>query len=191
MLEVRRLWAVGTILFLSAILASSQVWGEPARDKDKDKELKDWRKGKDGKDDKDDAADRRFAEEMGKSRFLGKPLVLYPRPNGEVLFAWQAQPKLDDTPARPRDYVVLVTTSASMAQGPLNDAIKITESLAAKLNPKDRMAVWTVNTKPRSLTRGFKTGKALNDAVKSLEKEFPAGAVNLKQALNEVLESYD
>ena len=55
----------------------------------------------------------------------------------------------------------------------------------------DRLAVWTANIKPRDLTRGFKSGKALDDAVKELAKEVPLGAVSLKKTLNEALATFE
>src|SRR5262249_10780861 len=89
------------------------------------------------------------------------------------------------------DYLVLIDTSASKAQGPLLEAQNITRELAAKLGANDRMALWTVNLREKKLTNGFKSGKELETALKDLAKEVPLGAVNLKAGLNKAIDSFD
>src|SRR5262249_38482085 len=108
-----------------------------------------------------------------------------------TLFALQVKPKLADAPARPRDVLVLVDTSASKAQGPLALAQKITEELLGKLSAKDRVAIWTANTEAKDLSRGFKPPKDLDGALKALKAELPLGAVNLKKVLAKAADSFD
>src|SRR5262249_14327119 len=118
MVEIRRLTAAGALLAIAAVLTSSTVWGDPA----KDKELKKWRSGAgevirpdDGGPikalDNDTAVDEDIVIE--KNRFADVPVITYQTRTGEWHFALQVQPKLPDEPARPTDYLVLVDTSAS------------------------------------------------------------------------------
>ncbi len=187
MFEARRLLAVGAILGVAAILTCTDVWGEPGRDKD----LKDWRKG-DGKlvkpDDKDAGPP---ADDLNGNRFVDLPVVVYQPDTDVALAGIQIKPKLPDAPVRPKDYLVIVDTSASKAMGPLAIAHQITYHLSKKLGADDRVAIWTANITPKDLTRGFKSGKALEDAVTNLAKEVPMGAVNLKKTLNDALATFE
>src|SRR5262249_12021279 len=132
------------------------------------------------------------------------------------LFWLQVRPTLPDAPALPKDYLVLIDTSASKAAGPLAVSVQIAHELATKLGEQDRMAVWTANVKPRDVSRGFKEARgleaayqallkeaapgtvvarplpaALEDTFKELAKEVPLGAVNLKKTLTEALASFE
>ena len=53
------------------------------------------------------------------------------------------------------------------------------------------MAIWTANLKPRDLSRGFKPGKGLDDALNALAHEVPLGAVDLKKALEQSLATFE
>jgi tetratricopeptide (TPR) repeat protein len=189
MLAARRLTAVAAVLSLTALVAVSHVWGESRRDEEQ------FRK-KQGSTDPRPAradADRQFAEDLQTSRFSDRPLVVYRTPKGETLFALQVKPKLDADPAAgdPCDYLVLVDTSASKAQGPLAIAQELAHALARRLGRADRMALWTINTEAKNLSNkgfGHPSLGDLDDAFKQLDKEFPAGAVNLKDGLAKVLE---
>ncbi len=185
MLPIRRLPAVGVILLLAAILTTARVWSDPRNDKDKG--LKDYHKG--GRVDALGKVDRLAGEET-VNRFADQPLSLYQTTHGETLFALQVQPQLQPLPARPRDVAVLIDTSASKAMGPLAQAIQIAQLLLAKLGADDRLALWTVNTSPRSLSQGFKNARGLENAFKELAREYPSGAANLKQALSTVAKSF-
>jgi hypothetical protein len=185
MIAVRRLFAVGAILALAVAFTQIDVWGEPGRGKKR----KDFHKGESKI--KVATASPDDEVEASASPFADKPVVLYQKKKGETWFALQIKPKLPDAPARPRDYLVLVDTSASKARGPLQIAQNITQELAKKLGAKDRMAIWTVNITSTDLTRGLKGPKALDDAVKRLRAEIPLGAVNLKGALTRAVDAFD
>src|SRR5947209_1929360 len=186
MIEVRRLLAVGAALSLAAVLTCAHVWGGPGQGK----RIEPWRPG-DGRNLTPDERNRQFADDLVGSRFADQPLVLYQGDKGDAAFALQVKPQLADAPARPRDYLVLVDTSASKAQGPLAAAQQIAARLADRLGAGDRLALWTVNLEPKDLSRGFKARPDLDDALKDLAREFPAGAVNLKKALTRALDSFD
>ena len=65
------------------------------------------------------------------------------------------------------------------------------KSLVARLGADDRLALWTVNAKAKNLTRGFRRPAALEEPLKDLAKEYPSGAVNLKDGLTQALASFE
>ncbi len=167
MIQARRLLAVGAILGVAAIFTCSQVWGVPGLFR----ELRNWHKG-DGKIIKPDDRASTFADDLNRNRFSDTPVVVYQADKGEeAIFGLQVLPKLPDSPARPKDYLVIVDTSASKAMGPLTTAGQIARDLAGKLGPDDRMAIWVANIAAKDLTRGFQHGKALDEALAALDKE--------------------
>ncbi len=50
--------------------------------------------------------------EAGDSRFTLNGVQTYQSIKGDAYFALQVQPKLDPTPARPRDYLIMLSTAA-------------------------------------------------------------------------------
>jgi len=185
MTEGRRLLAVGAILALAAIISYSHVWGEPARNKENEK----WRA--EGDKPAATAADRQLGEDLASSKFGQNPVVTYRTQEGETYFALQVKPELSRAAARPRDYLVLIDTSASQARGPLAAAIKITEALTASLGVEDRIAIRTASTKCKELTAGFQHGPNAQGALQALKLEYPAGSTDLKTALKESIASFD
>ncbi len=130
----------------------------------------------------------RVTEELAQSRFSALPTVTYRLRNGETLFAWQVKPVIAAAPARPRDFVVVVDTSASQAGLPLRQARHVIQGLAQAAGPDDRFAVWTANTPKatRPLTKDFVAGNSdeLRNAATALtEVEYGSGAVDLKGAV--------
>jgi tetratricopeptide (TPR) repeat protein len=135
--------------------------------------------------------DRRFTEDLAVSRFSEQTFVTYTSAKGEGYFALQLKPALDAAARRPRDYAVLVDTSASQAQGPLEAAKKLVATLVDRLGPSDRLAIWTVSNEPRSLTeKRFKAKADLAKALKDLNDEYPSGATNLKKGLKEATAAF-
>jgi tetratricopeptide (TPR) repeat protein len=172
---------------VAAIVTGSHLWGGPGLFK----ELRVWHAG-DGKFIKPDDRKSTYADDLASNRFVDTPVVVYQADKAaETLFGLQVLPKLPDSPSRPKDYLVIVDTSASKAMGPLVVAQKITRELAGKIGPDDRMSIWVANINPKDLTRGFKSGKALEEALATLEKEVPLGAVNLKKAVTDGLASFE
>src|SRR5439155_23711901 len=103
------------------------------------------------------------------------------------------KPELAAAPARPRDIMVMVDTSASQAGRPIQQARQIITALAETAAPQDRIAVWTVctptSTKP--LTAGFQPGNSddLRNANATLgEIEYGSGATDLKYAMHHALQ---
>jgi hypothetical protein len=126
------------------------------------------------------------------TRFANKPVVAYQPKAGETIFAWQIKPELAAQPARPRDILVMVDTSASQAGKPIQQARQIITGLADSVGPDDRICIWTVctptSTKP--LTNGFQPGNSddLRNANAALgEIEYGSGATDLKYAMNHAI----
>ncbi len=186
MFAVRRLLAVGSVLALIAVLASTRLWGEtaPERGKVLHNSTGLQRPG-------DDGTGQQIAEELSLSRFADRPLVLYRTEQGETLMALQLKPKLEPVPARPRDYLVLIDTAASMAEGHLTTAQALTKKLVGKLGADDQLALWTVNTRFHDLSNGFQSANKLPAALKKLDEEYPAGAVNLKDSLTKAIDGFN
>ncbi|MDB5312344.1 MAG: hypothetical protein JWO38_6546, partial [Gemmataceae bacterium] len=134
----------------------------------------------------------RVIDELAVTKFSKHPAITYQVRSGETLFAWQVKPTLDPAPARPRDVLVLVDTSASQAGKPLLQARQILSGLAATLTPDDRVSVWTVSTPAatRALTKDFQPAAAddVRAAAAALtEVEYGSGATDLKGGLGKAL----
>ena len=135
----------------------------------------------------------RVTEELAQNRFSQLPTVTYRLHNGETLFAWQVRAELAAGPARPRDVLVMVDTSASQAGLPLRQARQIVQGLADACGPDDRLALWAANTPKttHALTKDFL--EPASDALRKpptaaiTEVEYGSGAVDLKGALEKAL----
>src|SRR5262245_60744231 len=114
MTEVRRVIGAGAFVSLAAFFTCTQVWGDPQRNRDKDPLGRSPDAVRPA-----DRLDRGFAEQAAVNRFTDQPLVIYKTQEGETFAALQLKPELEPTPARPRDILVVLDTSASKAKGPL------------------------------------------------------------------------
>jgi hypothetical protein len=134
------------------------------------------------------------ADDIG-GRFAHQSVVTYQPANGDEHFAMQLQAVLPPSPARARDVLVLIDTTASQAGRPLVNARLVLDELAKVAKADDRLDVWTVNTPDttRSLTSGFKAPKSekLKETSDYLaHKEYAAGAADLKNALMKSLRDF-
>lgn len=188
MTYVRRLKAVGAVLALAALVTNSHVWGESA------KKAPEQRRSSAPKITTEKAEDD-IAEGLANTKFARAAVLTYRTTGGETLFALQIKPKLDPVPERPRDYLVMVDTSASQVKAPLATARALTEALSTALNPEDRIAIWTVNTPAatRDLTRGFRSGKSpqVSEALTALRQEIPLGDTDLKEGLKKAVARFE
>jgi hypothetical protein len=186
MTSMRRLKAFGAFLVLAAVITTAHVWSEPAQQK----------QGKRSRANlSPDPAEQTFVDDLASAKFAKGGVLTYRTSQGELLFALQLKPTLEAVPSRPCDYLIMVDTSASQAQGPLAAAITFAEGLVAELQPSDRASIWTVNipTATKSLSRGFQSGgsDALRDAVSSLKQEVPLGDTDLKGGLKKAMPSFE
>jgi hypothetical protein len=185
MFAVRRFLAVGTVLSLVAVLATSHLWGGP---QGRDKTIMD---STGLQSPQNVSPERSFAQEYALSRFADHPLVLYRTEQGETLMALQVKPAVATGPARPRDYLILVDTASHMAGGHLATAQKLADLLVKQMAPDDQVALWTMNTRSHDLSQGFRSAKELSAAFKKLGEEYPAGAVNLKDGLTKAIDAFN
>jgi tetratricopeptide (TPR) repeat protein len=188
MTSVRRLILAGAFIALAAVLINAHLWGEPSK-----KAPDPWRFN--GRRHALAKAEENFAEDLANSKFARGGLLTYKTTAGDIMFALQIKPKLDPAPARPRDILVMVDTSASQVKGPLSAAINIAEELISHLGAGDHVAVWTVNIPKatRNLTGGFKTADSpqVKDALAKLKQEVPLGDTDLKEGLRRAVETFE
>ena len=186
MFTARRLLAVGPLLTLVGLLATAHLWGKAGRTKTP-------LDSTDPKPPTNTLIDPHADAEMSLSRFADQPLVLYHRPDQkETLLAVQVEPRLKAAPPRPRDYLVLFDTAAHMAGGDFKAAQELTKKFLLRVGAEDRVALWTLNTKYHDLTNGFQPGnKDLSAVLKKLSADYPAGAVNLREALPKAIQLFD
>ncbi|HEV3385479.1 MAG TPA: VWA domain-containing protein, partial [Gemmata sp.] len=134
----------------------------------------------------------RVIEDLAITKFSKLPALTFQLRDGEMLFAWQIKPTVEPIPAKPRDVLVLVDTSASQAGRPLQQARRILSALATSLTPQDRINVWTINTPAatKSLTKSFLAANApevQQVAAALTEVEYGSGATDLKNGLSKAL----
>ena len=134
---------------------------------------------------------------LADSKFANAPLHIYETLKGDRILGLQVQPKLDAVPARKRDYVILVSTSAAQAGPGWIGANQIADAFVQTAQEGDRVAIWAVSTPEATklLTGQMLDAKAdaakLQDALKDLKKRFPNGTTDLKGALTKAIETFD
>jgi len=137
----------------------------------------------------------RLEQDLAHSKFSEKRVLTYKKQDGQELFALQVQPKLEAPAARPRDYLLMLDTSASQAGLPLTFVKRFADQLVEKANPTDRISLWTLNTPQatRSLTEDFKArdSEKVKAAVKKLKEEYPSGDTDLKEGLKRAVASFE
>src|SRR5947209_4995590 len=109
MTKARRLLAVAAVLAAAAVVSSSPSWGDPGERKDRGRLLPE-RKGPLAGAAAAVAPDAEAALVASKCA-QGVPLT-YQTADGETLFALQVQPALEAARPRPRDYLIMICTSA-------------------------------------------------------------------------------
>jgi len=136
----------------------------------------------------------KIIDELAVTKFSALPALTYQVRSGDTLFAWQIKPTLEAAPARPRDVLVIVDTSASQAGKPLHQARQIVSGLAGGLTADDRLNVWTLSTPAatRSLTNEFLAADSEGvkaAAIALTDVEYGSGATDLKGGLAKALAS--
>jgi hypothetical protein len=137
---------------------------------------------------------------LAASKFETSSLVTYQPLEGDLLFALQVKPKVEPGPARPRDYVIMVSNSAAQAGSPRTASLQIVDALLKKLGDRDRVSLWIVSTpdanNTRCLTKGWLSpnadSKKIGAAVTELKTAlYPAGDTDLKTALEGAVGSFE
>jgi hypothetical protein len=187
MTRIRRFGAVGAILSLSAIFTWTLVRGDQGKTPSKLPISSGSKSISDG--------GKNWEEDLARTKFTSNSVLTYRKQDGEQFFALQVKPKLDPAPARPRDYLVMIDTSASQVGLPLRASQKIAEEIVNTAQTNDRISLWTVNIPKatQNLTRGFQAAQseAVKDALNKLKEETPLGATDLKKGLEQATASFE
>jgi hypothetical protein len=188
MTYVHRLKFAGALLALAAVITNSHVWGEPTKKPQEKRRFS-------PKHSTPRPGDLGSAEDYAASKFTKGGPAAYRTTDGDFLFALQLKPKLDPVPAQPRDYLIMVDTSASQVRGPLDAARELTGRLVSAAGDSDRVSIWTVNvpSATHSLTRGFKSPKSseVKSALATLRQEAPLGDTDLKDGLKKAIATFE
>jgi hypothetical protein len=138
--------------------------------------------------------------EASESRFDVGGIITYQPVQGDLYFALQVKPKLDPTPQRPRDILIMLSTAATQAGPSWIAGHQIAEGIIESAKEHDRISLWTVNapensknlTKDFMLVKDYGEGKRLRDALTQYRnKEFPSGDTDLKTALTQAIKTFD
>jgi tetratricopeptide (TPR) repeat protein len=175
MRSTRKVFASVAVLWAIALLTSAYIWGEPAAPGDPGKRVVD-----------NGGPDKNVLAAFDAARFAERPVITYKGQDGATYFALQIKPELKaPAQAQPRDYVILVSTAASMAQGELALATKVVEEIIKNAPNDDNFSILTVNTTVGDLTKGLVPASKLDGAMKSLKAEVPLGTGDLKKAIED------
>jgi tetratricopeptide (TPR) repeat protein len=127
-------------------------------------------------------------------------VLTYQPVKGDMLFAMQIKPNLPRAKRLPRDYVIMISTAASMAGPSWIGALQIADGIVQTADERDRLNIWLIGDKvgdrkqTRSLTNGFINPQsdkmAIATRMKLLQKEYPSGVDDLKDALNRAIADY-
>jgi len=190
MTKARRLFVVGALLAVAAIVSSSWTMGEPAAEKKGGPAPRVKEPAKAGDEDAEKA--------LAASKFTLGGAISYEPLKGQPYFALQVQPRLDPAPVRPRDYLILVGSSAAQAGAPWIAAGQIAEAIIKNARPEDRISLWTLSTPDATvcLTKHFLESKAdakkIQGALAKLRTEHvPAGDTDLKNGLKRAIDGFD
>jgi len=166
-----------------AIITCTQVLGGAGKDDALKKRRASGTEPEGGKAPADD-----LTNDLAAAKFAEQKVVVYETRDKDLHFGWQIKSGLKAAEdSRPRDILVLVDTSASQNRGPLLAARKIAEAVVKSMDEQDSAAIWTVNVEPKPLTKGFLEKGKFDDALKTLAKEYPSGAANLKKTLQDAI----
>ncbi len=115
-----------------------------------------------------------LADAPAESRFSVAGVNTYQPVKGDAYFAMKVQPALEATAPRPRDFLIMLGTSATQAGTSWIASHQIAEGIIEQTAHEfDRVSLWTANEpkKTVNLSKGFLTpkdyaeGKRLRDAI--------------------------
>src|SRR2546423_1066293 len=146
MTNARRLWAVAAVLAAAAFITSSTLGGDTGG-----------KKGSLFPQDGSRPAAQQPAQESdagpAQSRFATGGIQTYQPLQGEQLFAWQIKPELGPGVDRPRDLLIMISTTATQAGRNWIASQQLVEALAKNAGPNDRVSVWMVSTPEERFTK--------------------------------------
>jgi tetratricopeptide (TPR) repeat protein len=189
-----RLGAIAVLLAAAAIVSSSHLRGQTGQAKKGSQLLP-----PDASRPAGIQAGRDTEKALAQSKFDLGGVVTYQPLEGDRLFAWQFKPDLGKGTGRPRDTLIMVATTASLAGHHFFAAQQLAESLMKSGGAGDRFSLWMVSTDDadftRNLTKSFidpkKEEKQVKDAMKVLADQYPAGDCDLKKALAKAIDTFE
>ena len=93
---------------------------------------------------------------LAKSKFADGGIQAYQPLQGERLFAWQLKPDLGQPVARPRDILIMVSTTATQAGVNFIGGQQLAEAVMKNAGPNDRVSLWMVSTPKEQFTRSLR-----------------------------------
>ena len=137
--------------------------------------------------------------DFSSAKLASQTVLTYQPLQGDPLFALQLKLDGPKMPRRPRDLVLLLSTSAGQAGANWNAARQLVEAFVKQAGPQDRLAIWTLGTPNPKFTRCL-TGALLHPkakqqvftkALEDMKKQYPAGDTDLGYGLTQVMNSFD
>ncbi|MCE9533370.1 MAG: VWA domain-containing protein, partial [Planctomycetes bacterium] len=135
-------------------------------------------------------------DDLITNRFSKQPVLTYETQSGEAYFALQLKLTLKAAPARPRDLVLIVDTSASQVGKYLDASRLIVDRIIQDASPRDRISLWVINTPKatRPLSGGLRDADnkdQISSMAKALDTEYASGAVDLANGIDKALLDFD
>jgi len=194
MTKVRRLLAV-LALCAAAAWVTSYTLGQTASKKAATGKAEPGAQLPSGAVTKTASAPKSAADDETPDRFAPGGVVSYQPVQGDLYFALQLQPKLDPAKRRPRDFVIVVSKSATQAGPQWVAARQIVEAVVETAGDYDRVSIWVASDPKGTVCltgddflspKDRADAKKITDvAIKKLrDKDYPTGAVDLKDALD-------
>ncbi|MEI7685346.1 MAG: vWA domain-containing protein, partial [Planctomycetota bacterium] len=146
------------------------------------------------------AQERNIDNSLDESRFSKGGVFTYRPRQEEQLFAVALKPALAASAVKGRDYLVMVSLSATQSGEGWQASTRIAESIVEMAGENDRVSLWTVGTPnvTKTLSKGeFLAPKNADDlkklqaALEKLKTNYPAGDTDLKVGISKAAESFD
>lgn len=127
-------------------------------------------------------------ESGDSSRFSAPGVLTYQPLKGDAYFAVSVQPKLEQPARRPRDIVIMMSTTATQGGSGFIASQQIAEAIINEAKEEDRISLWTANepSKTENLTKEFLSPKdtagsrRLKDALEKYRStQYPSGTTDL------------
>jgi tetratricopeptide (TPR) repeat protein len=134
-----------------------------------------------------------FEAELAASKFAAQPVHVYEPVAGPLVVGMQIKPQLPAAPTRPRDYLILVSTSAAQAGAGWIGSNQIADAIVKTANDGDRIAIWTVGDKTEAVVEFVDAkadAKTLEAGLKRLAQLYPSGTTDLKTALDKAASAF-
>lgn len=118
-------------------------------------------------------------------------MTAYTAPDGESYFALGLQVDAQQTPAQPRDHVILFDTSASQNGAYRDRGLAVLSAMLQAMSADDRVCLFAVDVKTKRYTQEFipATGAKMDSAVNRLSMRTPLGATDMGLAVRTAMEA--